>query len=197
MGASDLDLEGAVASEFLALASQLEELAEEGWDAASLCEGWRVREVAAHMTMPVRYTPDEFQRELQDCGWDFTRLSNLVASRDATLPTTTLVDNLRDPMLHAWTPPGGGRAGALNHVVIHGLDITVPLGLRGCSTPATLRAVLDGLTVGGIHEHFGFDLTGVALRATDLDWGFGSGTLVTGRGGDLALMLCGRKVPLS
>jgi hypothetical protein len=110
------------------------------------------------------------------------------------LPTSTLLANLRDPKMHAWTPPGGGWDGALNHVVIHGLDISMPLGVPGYSPPETLRAVLDGLTAGGIHEHFGFDLTGVALRATDLDWSYGSGEVTSGRAEELALLICGRHV---
>lgn len=32
----------------------------------------------------------------------------------------------------------------------------------------------------------------MALQATDMDWQFGSGTLVTGSGQDLALALCKR-----
>jgi uncharacterized protein (TIGR03083 family) len=194
MSSTDLDLQAAVASAFLALARQLEEIPEESWDTQSLCEGWRVREVVAHLTMAVRCTPEEFQKELEASGWDFTRLSNAIAGRDATLPATTLLGNLRDPNMHAWTPPGGGLAGALNHVVIHSLDITVPLGVAPAASPAALRAVLDGLTVGGVHEHFGVDVTDVALRATDLDWSFGSGSPVDGPAAELALLLCGRQV---
>jgi hypothetical protein len=33
---------------------------------------------------------------------------------------------------------------------------------------------------------------GVQLRATDLDWSFGSGAPVTGTAQDLLLVLCGR-----
>jgi hypothetical protein len=148
------------------------------------------------MTMPVRYSPAEFGAELESCGGDSTRLSNLVAGRDAARPTRALVDNLRDEKLHNWTPPGGGSTGALNHVVIHGLDITEPLGAGRRSPDATLRAVLDDLTRGGAaHAHFGFDLGGLSLRATDMDWGFGSGRPISGTAGDLALLLCGRELP--
>lgn len=42
---------------------------------------------------------------------------------------------------------------------------------------------------------FGADLGGIELRADDLDWSFGSGTLVTGTAQDLALVVCGRKLP--
>jgi len=192
---TDIDLQSLVTNEFLALADLLDTLPDEGWDTPSLCAGWRVREVVAHLTMPVRYSAAQFGAELRNCDGDFTRLSNVVASRDAALPTSALVGNLRDEMMHHWTPPGGGYTGALNHVVIHGLDITVPLGVRRRSPDETLRVVLDDLTRGGTHAHFGFDLDGLSLRATDMDWRFGSGTPISGAAEDLALLICGRKLP--
>jgi hypothetical protein len=145
--------------------------------------------------MPVRYSTDQFMTELRACDGDFTRLSNVVASRDAALPTGELVGNLRDERMHHWTPPGGGTTGALNHVVIHGLDITVPLGIRRSSPDETLRVVVDDLTRGGTHAHFGFALDGHRLHATDMDWSYGSGTPISGAVEDLALLICGRTLP--
>ena len=169
---TEIDLQAAVTSEFLALADVLDALPDAGWDTPSLCEGWRVREVVAHLTMPVRYSPEEFHAELADCGGDFTQLSNRVASRDAALPPDVLVGNLRDDAMHRWVPPGGGQMGALNHVVIHGLDVTVALGMPPHRPEATIRSVLDDLATGGTHAHFGVALTGLGLRATDIDWSF-------------------------
>jgi hypothetical protein len=42
---------------------------------------------------------------------------------------------------------------------------------------------------------FGVDITGVRLRATDLDWSAGDGPLVEGRGRDLLLVVAGRRLP--
>ncbi len=192
---NDIDMQSTIAGEFLALADLLDRLPDSGWDTRSLCAGWRVREVVAHMTMPVRYTPEQFGAELQACGGDFTRLSDTVAGRDAALPTGTLVADLRNPALHRWTPPGGGQSGALNHVVIHSLDITEPLGAGRRPSDPTMTALLDDLTAGGTHTHFGFDLDGLRLQATDMDWAFGSGREVSGTAGDLALLICGRLPP--
>ena len=145
--------------------------------------------------MPVRYSPEEFHAELRGCGGDFTRLSDRVAFRDAALPTDVLVGNLRDEMMHRWVPPGRGPIGALNHVVIHGLDVTVPLDLPPQPPEETIRAVLDDLTEGGTHAHFGVAVAGLSLRATDMEWSFGSGTPITGPAADLALLICGRTLP--
>jgi hypothetical protein len=91
--------------------------------------------------------------------------------------------------------PGSGADGALNHVVIHSLDITVPLGEERRASDTAIRTVLDYLTEGGGHAHFGTDIDGRSLRATDLDWSYGSDPQLSGTAADLALHLCGRTVP--
>jgi uncharacterized protein (TIGR03083 family) len=191
----DQDLQPAIAAEFLALADLLEPATGAQWATPSLCEGWRVREVIAHMTMAARYSEEEFMTELRHCGFDFSRLSNQIAARDGRLPARDLVASLRADVMHHWTPPGGGVHGALNHVVIHGLDVTVPLAVPRRTPDQTIRVVLDDLTAGGVQEHFGTRIDGRSLQATDLDWSYGSGPALRGAAEDLALALCGRSVP--
>jgi len=190
----DNDLQPIVAAEFLALADLLRSVPAEAWDTPSLCEGWRVREVIAHLTMPARYNDKQFMAELEAHGFDFTALSNDVAARDGRAPVESLVSDLRSERLHHWAPPGGGYIGALNHVVVHGLDVTVPVGATRISPEATMCIVLDDLTEGGTHQHFGTDVAGRRLEATDLDWSWGSGPALRGTAADLVLVLCGRRL---
>src|SRR5262249_34935059 len=68
---------------YVALAALLESMPLAQWDTPSLCEGWRVREVVAHLTMPARYSDEAFMAELGEDAFDFTRLSNRIASRDS------------------------------------------------------------------------------------------------------------------
>lgn len=111
-------------------------------------------------------------------------------------PTQELVANLRADTLLRWATPGGGYHGALNHVVVHGLDATVPLGLARRTPDETIRFVLTDLTEGGMHEHFGTDISGRRLEASDLDWSHGSsGSVLRAKAEDLALIICGRTVP--
>jgi uncharacterized protein (TIGR03083 family) len=188
-------LQPLIAESYLALADLLEQRPAGDWDTPSLCEGWRVREVVAHMTMPARYDEAAFMAELQHDSFDFERLSQRIAARDALLPNERLVADLRSDVLHQWSPPGGGEHGALNHVVIHSLDITVPLGEPRCATDGAIRVVLDDLTGGGLHARFGIDIDGRAFRATDIVWAHGTGNPVSGTAADLALSLCGRNLP--
>lgn len=57
MSTTDTDvLYTATVAERRRLVTMLEGLPRTDWDRASLCEGWRVREVAAHLTMAYRYS---------------------------------------------------------------------------------------------------------------------------------------------
>ena len=144
-------VQAAITAEFTGLADVLESLGEPAWDTPSLCAGWRVREVVAHMTLAVPVRARRLHRQLKACNGDFTTLSNRIAERDGPLPAATHLVNLRDSRMHAWTPPGGGQMGALSHVVIHSLDITVPLGAERPAPDETLIAILDHFTTGGAH----------------------------------------------
>ena len=62
--------------------------------------------------MPARYDQESFMAELRARDFDFGRLSNEIAVRDAQLATEELVANLRaDTLLH-WAPPEGGYHGS-------------------------------------------------------------------------------------
>lgn len=192
---SDEDLRAAVAAERGEQADLLAGLRPEQWDAATLCEGWRVREVIAHTTMPFRTSLGRFALEMAKARGNFDRMADRSARRDAAeLSSEQLVASLRDNVAHPWSPPGGGVRGALSHDVIHGLDITVGLGLSRRVPPERVAMVLAGMRPRNI-AYFGTDLAGVELRATDLDWSHGTGTPVRGLAQDLLLAVCGRRLP--
>ena len=51
---TDDELRAAVVAERAELVDLLAALPADRWDAPTLCDGWRVREVVAHTTMPFR-----------------------------------------------------------------------------------------------------------------------------------------------
>lgn len=167
---------------------------EDLWGAPSLCEGWSVGHVVAHVTMPARLTPEQFGAGMAAAGGDFTAMSDAVAARDATLPAADLLGALRSPNLHAWQPPGGGEVGALTHAVIHSLDVTVAVDRPSVAPPAAVLAVLNLLTESQ-GSWFGLDLTGSRLEATDSDWAWGEGQVVSGPAEHLVSLLAGRSLP--
>lgn len=192
---TDTRLASLVAAERRKMAAVLGDLPEQSWNAPTLCAGWRVREVVAHMTMLYRYSTARFLTELARSGGRFHRMADRRARQDGAGPASGLVSAMAEGAVSARTPPGVGYEGALIHDVIHGLDVTVPLGLDRRVPEDTLRIVLAGVTKPKSLKHFGAELGGVELRADDLDWSFGSGTPVSGAAQDLALVICGRTLP--
>ncbi|MFI7231559.1 hypothetical protein ACIBO5_50905 [Nonomuraea angiospora] len=53
---------------------------------------------------------------------------------------------IQDNAHHPWKPPVGGSTAALGHDVIHGLDITVALGIDRRVQEDGLRPLLEAVT---------------------------------------------------
>jgi uncharacterized protein (TIGR03083 family) len=184
-----------VTAERTELAAMLGELRPEQWAAPSLCAGWRVREVVAHMTMPFRLKPQRFLLEMAKAGGNFDKMADRQARKDTErLSDAELLASLRENVAHPWKPPGGGVMGALSHDVIHGLDISVALGLERRPPVSRVGLILANMSDRN-RNYFGVDLSGVRLEATDLDFTYGEGTPLRAPAQDLLLVLCGRKVP--
>jgi uncharacterized protein (TIGR03083 family) len=190
-------LRAEVAAAYLDLAGQIEQLSNAEWESPSLCEGWRTREVLAHLTMPLRLDVPTFMAELEEDRGDFHAMSDRIAKRDASaLSDVELVAALRDPALHDWEPPGGGFEGAFVHVMVHGLDVTIPLGREDHIPDSRIKWALEVIGSPDTFKHFGTDLEGIRLEASDMEWSLGSGgAVVSGPSRVLAVVLCGRRVP--
>jgi len=185
-----------IAAQRAELAEILAGLPAPGWDEPTLCAGWRVREVVAHITMPFRLGRGRFALELAKSRGRFNEMADRVARHDAAaMSAAELAGAVSSNAGHPWKPPGGGYTGALAHDLIHGLDITVPLGLARPVPEERLRLVLpDSLTDRSV-TFFGVDLDGIELRAEDMDWTLGSGAPLKGAASDLLLELSGRTLP--
>ncbi len=199
--ADDIRLTALLAAHRRQLTGLLAALSPGAWDQPSLCAGWRVREVAAHILMPLRYPAWRFLAELARDRGNFDRMADRVARRDGAVPAPELVSALREHEHTVWKPPGGGLAAALTHDVIHGLDIAVALGAGHPIAEQSVRVVLGTVTSPRSFRHFGIDLGETRLCASDIDWSYGSGSPgssgseVSGSAADLALVLCGRTLP--
>ncbi|MHA6623801.1 maleylpyruvate isomerase family mycothiol-dependent enzyme [Pseudonocardia sichuanensis] len=174
------------------LLALLEQLDPEQWSSRSLCAGWRTREVVAHMTMPFRTTPLRFATGMVRARFSFDRFADRAARADAAaMSDDELLAQLRDNIRHDWRPPGGGEVGALSHDVIHGLDITEPLGLP--APPAErIATVLRGAGPRNL-DYFGVRPHGTQLVATDADVSVGDGRPVRMPVKDVLLVVTGRR----
>ncbi|MFE2108507.1 maleylpyruvate isomerase family mycothiol-dependent enzyme [Kitasatospora sp. NPDC059463] len=190
------ELRAAIAAERRELADVLDTLSFEQWNSPSLCAGWRAREVAAHLSMGFRHRLPRIAVELVRSRGSLHRMTDRFARRDAAgLTGAQLASAMRDNADHPWMPPVGGLTAALGHDVVHGLDITVALGLGRQVPPERLRMLLDGITPRTL-RFFGARLDGAALRATDLDWSYAGGPRTVARPAqELLLLAHGRRVP--
>lgn len=101
------ETKASIAAERRELAAVLDGLSAEEWDAPTLCAGWRVREVAAHMTMGFRYSLSKLARELISARGNLHRMTDRCAHKDAAAHSTReLAAFLRDNADH----PGSRRS---------------------------------------------------------------------------------------
>jgi uncharacterized protein (TIGR03083 family) len=192
---TDETIRAAIVAQRTDLAEMLAGLRPEQWDAPTLCAGWRVREVVAHLTMAYRMSMPRFFLELARSRFRFNEMADRQARRDAAaMSTGDLLAAVRDNIGHPWNPPGGGPIGALSHDVIHGLDISVALAADRHPPAERVGLVLKNMSARSI-TFFGADLTGLRLEATDLDWHLGTGAPLRGAAEDILLAICGRRLP--
>lgn len=108
-GATEAEVRRAIAAERRDLADVLTGLPGRTWDEPTLCAGWRVREVVAHMTMPFHYSAARFMIGMLRARGNFNRMADRSARRDAaSLSSGELAALLRDNADYAWKPPGAG-----------------------------------------------------------------------------------------
>lgn len=174
------------------LVDMLEGLSPQQWKSASLCEGWRVKEVVAHITLAYRHSGPRVLAGIVGAGFRFNVFSDRIARRDcAQNSDAELLSSLRDNVEHPWRPPGGGQRGALAHDVLHGLDITEALGLPAAPAERIAMALRDASDKQ--LKYFGVDLRGRSLAATDAELVVGSGPPMPLPAKEIALILGGRR----
>lgn len=189
-----------IAAERRSLAALLSGLSPEQWESPSLCERWRVRDVAAHVAMTPAGAPTTWQiltgvararGDLWRFGCDVA-----VAWGDAR-PRDEIVAILDEQAASRSMPVVTNAQNILLDVLVHGQDIAVPLGLdRPVPTDAGLAA-FHRIWSMGWPFHARRRLAGVTLVATDAELVVGHGPEVRGRLADLLLLVTGRSGALA
>ncbi|NUL44956.1 maleylpyruvate isomerase family mycothiol-dependent enzyme [Cellulosimicrobium funkei] len=179
----------------LLAASMFAGLTEEQWRTPSLCAGWTVREVCAHVVPPKGgYKALSLLWDVVRFRGDLARMVDSTARDRARRPTAELVGSLRERAGERLKAPVVGPYGPMVDTAIHLRDAARPLGLATCPPPEDWRLVLDFLLTGPAERGFvGSGRTkGLRLEAVDLDWSRGEGQLVRGSAEALALGIAGR-----
>jgi len=182
-----------IADERRSLADTFAGLTDEQWQQSSRCDGWRARDVLAHLVFPFEVSIPSLLVRMAKARLDFNRMSDTAAREDRRSPAELLAV-YRANVASRFTPPGAGPEAPLTDTVVHGADILAPLGVAHVVTPEALATVL-GFVVSKTSTR-GFvakgRVDGLCFTATDLDRSWGSGPVVSGPAVPLASAICGR-----
>lgn len=186
-----------IADERRALADLLSELTGEQRAAQSLCDGWSVHDVAAHLIMPLEVSTPKFMLTMLRCRGSFDRANVRLTREQAHRPFDEIIAVLRRKAETRFTPPGSGPEAPLTDLLVHGLDIRWPLRLTYHIATERLQKSLTFLTCtparGLVPKNM---LDGLRFEANDIDWVHGSGPTVTGTAEALLLAITGRATAL-
>ncbi len=174
------------------VADFLAELQPQQWDAESLCAGWRVRDVVAHMIATARTTQGRFFRDFAGAGFRFNAFAAKNVARYAGMSPEELVAEVRNTAGLTGAPPGPAQT-PLSEVVLHSLDISRALGVKREIPADVLVTVADFYKNTQVLIGAKKRIAGLRLRATDVDWQTGDGPEVAGPAGSLLLAMAGRR----
>jgi uncharacterized protein (TIGR03083 family) len=189
------DIWPTIHAERTALADDLSTLASEQWATPSLCSGWTVHDVLAHLLSAAKMTPPKFFAKFAAAGFNFDKFTGKqVAVEGSDGPAATLAA-FRAAHDRTTSPPGPKETW-LGEAFVHGEDIRRPLGMsRDYPLPDVARALgfytRSNAIIGGKKR-----VAGLTLEATDSDFTAGSGPLVEGPVVSLLLAASGRKAAL-
>lgn len=189
------DIWPTIHAERQALADDLAGLPEAQWQTPSLCSGWTVHQVLAHLVSAAKMTPPKFFANFAAAGFRFNRFTgNQVAREGAGGPAATLAEfrSVRDRT----SAPPGPKETWLGEAFVHGEDIRRPLGIAHSYPNDQVVRVIQlyansNTIIGGKRR-----VSGLTLRATDTAFSIGSGPLVEGPAVSLMLAATGRKAAL-
>lgn len=177
------------------LADLFETIDDEQWSTPSLCEGWTVRDVAAHLTHSHMSLPRVIV-EATKSGFRFNAMVHRTAVEDTKDPRE-IAAALRAMIGSRRHVVGTVERDPLLDALVHGQDIAVPLGIdRPMPTDAAVAAA-ERLW----RMRFPFNprsqLPGIRLAATDTDFAVGEGQRIDAPIRDILMVLSGRRAPVS
>ncbi|GAC1374527.1 MAG: maleylpyruvate isomerase family mycothiol-dependent enzyme [Acidimicrobiales bacterium] len=185
--------------ERLGLVERLQNIRDDQWNVASLCDGWTIRHVLAHLVTPFIVSPPRMFVHLARAH-GLSAGMDRVAKEVSELPPDKMLSVLERHAGSTFRPPGMPAAAPLTDFIVHGADIRWALGdeQRDWGDPARLIPVLHFLVspralAGFVPRN---RLRGLLLVSDDPQWRHGHGQEAAGPGLALAMAMLGRSVAL-
>jgi uncharacterized protein (TIGR03083 family) len=182
----------------LSLADLLEDLSDDQWRRPSLCAGWTVRDVAAHLTLQQLRLVDVIAMMGQWRGSLDRTTHHVACRRAAALPTERIIAEIRDTVGSRRHTTGVTHLETLTDILVHGQDIAIPLGRRHEMPPEA--AAISATRVLSMRWPpplpSARKVAGFRLTATDTSWSAGGGPEVHGPMAAILLVCAGRLTAL-
>jgi uncharacterized protein (TIGR03083 family) len=178
------------------VADLLAGLPDEAWTTPSLCEGWTVRDVGAHLSMAATSSMGEVWPWVVRSRGDFDRMIRDSAIDRARRPTAQIVDDLRGTVGSRRLAPTTFWRDPLLDVIVHAHDIARPLGISVGVDPEAARTAAEWAWARVFPFFPGRRLRGLRLVADDVAWSRGHGLELRGPVESLLLVSTGRAAGL-
>lgn len=178
----------AVHAERAALADDLATLTEDRWSQPSLCAGWSVQDVVAHLTAGASHGRAAWFRSVVGARFDFAAHNDRrLAEQRGAGPAETLA-RFRSVVASTTAPPGPVAAW-LGEVVVHGQDVRRPLGLTGAPPVDVVTHVAELFVGRDVTVDGRAAIRGLRVEATDGPFRAGDADGDVVRGSTLALTM--------
>jgi uncharacterized protein (TIGR03083 family) len=178
----------------LSLAGLLEQLSDEEWRQPSLCDGWTVRDVAAHLTLQQVGAGAAIAMMIKYRGNTERAIHDSACERAAALPTERMIAEIRAMVGSRQHNFGVTYRETLIDILVHGQDIAIPLGRRHDMPPEAAATAASRVWTMRWPPPFPAKrkMKGFRLTATDTPWFVGEGTEVQAPMSAILLLSAGR-----
>lgn len=175
------------------LADLIDTFETDQWMAPSLCDGWRVRDVAAHLTHS-HMAPLRAIVEAAKSGFRFDPMIRRLGIEDSR-SQSEIAAALRGMVGARRKVPGTSVQQPMIELLVHGQDMTVPLGIdlpmpADAAVEAAKRLGRMKFPINAVRQ-----IDGMRLVATDADFAVGEGREVRAPIRDIVMILAGRAQP--
>lgn len=163
-------------------ADMIEGLSAEQLASSSLCEQWTAQDVAGHVVSFIEMSLPTMMFSMLKGGFNVDKAWTANAKKYGDRPIGQVAETIRS---NASKPsamksfPGGLTT---VDVAVHTQDVRRPLGLEGSLDPEVAKAALEFCTSHAKRKMMvpPDQIAGLRLEATDIDWSWGDGDLVSG-----------------
>jgi uncharacterized protein (TIGR03083 family) len=175
-------------------AEMAEQLSDEQWTAETLCWGWTPQHILGHLVWHIELSVSSLLFAMVKSRLDFDKAADGAASQLAKRSSRELLTELRDRADERSSVPGVVETGLVTDTAIHTQDVRRAVGLEGVISPESALISLRFLTTHRNAKYMMDPKTKEGLRfvATDVDWSYGSGSLVEGPSEAIIMSLTGR-----